>query len=356
MDFQLPKKLSDVTRQELIDVQSREFCKWLAMYSNTHGNRREACEWYLRTFEKSYGVALVKKELELVGDGATRLQERAVAPPATTLSTPWAGALVGVEMLAAGFLRLVYSASLLGRLPGALQVPFNVKVPTETAGAVYKWTAEGAGKPASSMAFDAGVTLTRLKGTAIVVFTQEFIQGINDGTVASLRATLVNGLVNFQDAAFLSTAAAVAGTSPAGALAGVVATTPGANFGASMAALQTAFFASRPAAAEPVLIAGPAKAAEIRALNGGGGVGLPILTTAAAGTKVVLIDGVAVVFADDGVEFDFSEAAAFEMVDNPAAPTATTVFRSMWQDNLRAYRIERFLNFWVQPGAVQFLA
>jgi hypothetical protein len=357
MELELPKRVPDITRQQLREVQSLEFMKWLSCFSMTHGVRRHACQEYLQAFPKSYGVALVTKELELLAPGV-ELNTRALAAPATTLATPWAGALTGVEQLAAGFLAQVHSASLLGRIPNLRRVPFNVRVPTEDAGANYQWTGEGSSKPVSAMAFNIAATLTRLKATAIVVFTAELIKAINDATAETLRNTLRDGLVAFTDKAFLDpTSTAIATVRPASITAGRTPVTPGANFASSIQALMNAFFSARPGAVEPVLIAAPQKAAEIRSLNNGGGVGVPIITTAAAGTSVVMLDGAGAFYADDGVEIDVSDEAAFEMNDAPTSPpTASVVIRSMWQDNLRAFRIERFINWHATTTAVQYLA
>lgn len=360
MDFNPPalKRLSDVTRSELTEIRSLEFMKFLGCYSSSRGVKRAACEWYLSEYgADSYGSRLVQKELDLIQPGIEQLQERAAAPPATTLDSSYAAPLVGIEMLASGFLRQVFSASLLGRIPNLRQIPFQVKVPEETAGANYQWIGEGSGKPVSSMSFSTATTLTRLKAVAIVVFSEELVKAMTDATAVTLRNTLRDGLVNFTDKAFLSTDAAIANVRPAGILAGVTAITPGANLGASMTALINAFFTARPGAQDPVLIAGPQKAAEIRTLNSGGGVGLPIVVTAAAGSKVILFDGNGAVFGDDGLTIDVSGQAAFEMNDAPTSPpTASVVFRSMWQDNLRAFRVERFVNWWRQTTSVQFLA
>jgi len=177
------------------------------------------------------------------------------------------------------------------------------------------------------------------------------------GTEETLRDTLRDGLVSFQDAAFLSTAAGTA-AQPGGALAGVTPVTPGATFGASIDALIAAFYTGRPTASENVvLIAGPAKAAQLRTLNAGAGAGYPIIVTDAAGSKVVMIDGGAVYYADGGLEVGISDKAAIQMNDAPDNPaTATTVVTSLWQMNLVGFKPIRTVNWWLPASAVQFLA
>jgi len=45
------------------------------------------------------------------------------------------------------------------------------------------------------------------------------------------------------------------------------------------------------------------------------------------------------------------------MNDAPDNPTlATTVFTSLWQDNLTGFKVERFVNWQSTTGAVKYLA
>ena len=44
------------------------------------------------------------------------------------------------------------------------------------------------------------------------------------------------------------------------------------------------------------------------------------------------------------------------MDDAPTAASATTVYVSLWQDNLVGIRGERFINWSAMPGTVQFTA
>lgn len=357
MDFTLPTRLSDVTRNELIEIRSLEFMKWLCCYAEAQGSRTLASEWYVEQYPNSFGATYVKKELEVLRQPGVDLKERALMPPATTLGSTYAAPLVGVDMLASGFLAQVHAKSVLGQIPNMLRVPFQVRVPTEDAGANYQWVGEGGAKPVSTMTFNQGVTLTRLKGAAIPVFTGEFIRSITDATAATLRNTLRNGLVKWSDKAFLDpTSTAVATVRPASITAGVTPVTPGANFAASMQALLNTFFTNRPDAEEPVLIAAAQKEAEIMAL-GPNGVGLPIVRSPAAGTSVVMVDGAGMFYADDGVTIDTSDTAAIQMNSTPdSPPTAATVFVSLWQQNLRGFLVERFLSWHATPGSVQYLA
>jgi hypothetical protein len=326
--------------------------KYLACYAQAHGDGETACQWFLERWPHAFGKEHVKREQKDLA-----LSTKAASPPGSTTDPSWASPLVGVSVLADGFLALARSASLLGRIPGLRRIPFNVRIPTEDQSASYAWVTQGGGKPVSSMAFGQGVTLERLKAAGINVFTAELIKAMSDATEAALRDALIGGLTMFQDTSFLSTDAAIAATRPAGILNGLTPVAPGADFAASIAALLDAFFAARPAAQAVSLIASPRKAAQLRTLNGGAGPGYDVITTAAAGTKVIVLDASAVFVADGGIEVDVSSHAAFQMDDAPdSPPTATTVVRSLWQDNLVGLKVERFLSWWPAPTAVQYLA
>lgn len=348
-------RLQDLTRQQLRDARSLDFVKWLALFGQTK-HRRTASEWFLETFPKSFGAPLVQKELALLNSNDPALIERAASAPATTTNPAFAGALIGLDQLMSGFLEILFSQSLLGRIVGARRVPFNVRAPVQDGGAVYAWVGEGAPKPVGQLSFEAGTVLTRMKAATVIVFTSEFIRGINDATASGLQRVLMNGLTHFTDSQLLSANAATP-ASPAGILSGVVGVPAGATLQDGLLALLTAFFTQRPGATSPQLIASPAKAAAIAGATNwsSSGVGVPLLVSAAAGDNIILVDGDALVFADDGVEIDVARDASLQMVDNPGTPDATTVYRSMFQDNTVAFRCERFVNWVAAPGAVAFL-
>jgi hypothetical protein len=345
-------RLSDITTSNRVDLESREFTKFLSCYALTGGATEAACRFFLDSYPGSFGSEAIRKEIKQL-----ELHTRAASAPGMTSGATWAQPLVGVEQLASGFLALAYSSSLLGRIPGLRRIPFETRIPVENTGASYAWVTEGGPKPVAQMSFGTGVTISRLKSVGIVVFSAELIRQMPDGTEAAVRDTLIGGLTSHTDTSFLSTSAAVAATSPAGILAGLTPVTPGANFAASIDALLAAFFAARPSAQQVSLIAGPAKAAQLRTLNSGAGVGHDIVITSAAGTKVIALDGTAIYYADGGFEIDVSQQAAIQMNSTPDNPsTSTTVLHSLWQNNLLAYKVERYLNWWAAPTSVQFLA
>ena len=179
------------------------------------------------------------------------------------------------------------------------------------------------------------------------------------GMEGVLRSTLIGGLTRRSPINRSSnpTSAAIANTRPASVTNG---TTPIANTGnlaTDVQSLLSAFFTARPNAQQAVLVAAAGEAAGIRALNAGGGVGVDVLVSEAAGGTVVAIDPDGLFVADDGIAIDVSREASIEMADAPTnPPVAATVPTSLWQLNLAGFTVERFVNWQAVAGAVKYLA
>jgi hypothetical protein len=85
--------------------------------------------------------------------------------------------------------------------------------------------------------------------------------------------------------------------------------------------------------------------------------GIQVVPSQAMGTTVALVQPDCILYADDGgVTIDVSQEASVQMdtaPDNPAL--ATTVFTSLWQNNLVGLRAERFINWKkARNGCVQY--
>jgi len=204
-------------------------------------------------------------------------------------------------------------------------VPANTKIPFQTADANFVWVAENTVSPTSKLAFSDGVTLPPTKVVGIIVLTAELVRLSAPGTEKSMRKVLISGLNNYVDRQFLSTAAAVVGTNPAGILNGLTPLVGTADVVASVKALIANFFAARPGAENPVLIANGSYAAAIRGQVPG--FGLEVIASEAAASNIILMDPEGVFYSDSGIEVELSEQAMLEMADpatNP--PTAAVVF------------------------------
>lgn len=299
---------------------------------------------------------------------------KAAVVPGTTTDAAWAGPLVPLQPMASEFLELLRPATILGKVPNLRKVPFNVSVPSQTGGGKYGWVGQGAPKPVGQLQFGTA-TLTFAKAAGIIVITQELARFSSPAAEDVIRRDMINGMAAFLDVEFTDpTKAAVAGISPGSITNGVTpittaGTTP-ANARTDVIALLNAIAVANLPVAGVVLIMSETNALALSAalnplgqalfpgMTSGGGTiqGLTVITSQAVGTNVIALVPDAILFADDGgVTIDVSTEASVQMNDAPAAPDATTVYRSFWQDNLLGLRAERFINWKkVRTGAVQY--
>jgi HK97 family phage major capsid protein/HK97 family phage prohead protease len=298
----------------------------------------------------------------------------AVAPGNTTDAT-WAGPLAALTPLASEFLELLRPATILGRVPGLKQVPFNVSVPSQTGGGTYQWIGQGAPKPVGKLQFGT-ITLTPAKAAGIIVITLELARFSSPSAESVIRADMIAGMAAFLDQEFIDpTKAAVAGVSPGSITNGVTpittAGTSPANARTDIIALLNAITAANLPVSNAVLIMSETNALALTyalnplgqplfpdmGLDGGKIKGLTVVPSQAAGTTVAALVPEAILYADDGgVTIDVSTEASLQMDSAPmAVPDATVVMTSLWQNNLVGLRAERFINWKkARAGCVQY--
>jgi HK97 family phage major capsid protein/HK97 family phage prohead protease len=291
---------------------------------------------------------------------------RAASAPATTTNVPWAGALVpGLTHLGSEFIDMLRPSTLLGRIPGLNAVPFNVKVPRQTADGLVAWVGQGAPKPVSMLAFDS-VSLAEYKMAQILTFTQELARNSSPRAEETFRRAMVAKMQLFMDQQFIDPAvAAVAGVNPASITNGVTGIPATANPLVDIATLLNSFVTANIPLDGVMLLMSPSNAFVLSnrrsamgapdfpsiSINGGSVAGVPVITSSVCGTNIIGLVPSYILYADDGgVRIDVSIEASVQMVDNPGTPDATTVFRSFFQDNLIGLRAERFVA-WVKAHA-----
>jgi HK97 family phage major capsid protein/HK97 family phage prohead protease len=291
---------------------------------------------------------------------------KAATGPANVATLPWAGALVPtVQHLGSEFIDLLRPATVIGRIPGLRRVPFNVQVPKLTGGGTYRWVGEGAPKPVTQLVF-ATVALAQYKIAGILTFTLELARSSEPSAEQTFRDAMIAGIAQFMDAQFLDPAVAlVAGVNPASITNGVTGIPATADPLADITTLLNSFVAAQIPLAGVVLIMSESNAFMLSSqrtamgepvfpgvsLTGGSINGVPIITSSAAGTNIIGVVPRYVLYADDGgVSVDVSREATVQMNDAPGVPDATTIFRSLWQDNLIGLRAERFVA-WIKAHA-----
>lgn len=102
------------------------------------------------------------------------------------------------------------------------QVPFNIKLPTQTASGSVGWVGEGKRKPVGNPQFGS-TTLSHAKIAGIVLLSDELIRFSNPKADQLVRDDLVATVAEFIDREFFDPDKAEATESPASMLNGVVA-------------------------------------------------------------------------------------------------------------------------------------
>lgn len=327
------------------------FTRYAIAILNTKGNPYEATQYARNRWGDQAG------EVEL-------LLKAASAAGSTTDAT-WAGPLAVTQPLINEFLELLRPATLIGKIPNFRRVPFNISVPSQTAGGTYQWVGQGVAKPVGTLAF-ATVTLGIAKAAGIIVLTQELVKISSPSAEETVRQDMTGGMAQYLDTQFIDpTVAAVANVSPGSVTNGTTplttaGTTPD-NARTDLKALVSSFVTANLSTANAVFVMSEANAfalgSSLNALGqplfpgigaaGGSIFGIPVVTSQVAGTTVALIDARGILMADDGgLTIDMSTEASVQMDSAPdAPPTATTVMVSLWQSNLVGLKAERFINW-----------
>lgn len=314
---------------------------------------------------------------------------RAAVSAGTTTDTAWAKPLVEYQNMTAEFAELLRPQTIIGRIDGLRRVPFNVKVPRQTAGSSASWVGEGSPKPVSALAFDQ-ITLGMTKLAGIVVITDELARASSPSAEAIVRQDLIDTIVQTMDRDFVDpTNAGSANVKPASIINGVTAVTASGtdadDVRADVKALFAKFIAANLSLEGAVwimpatqalgmsMMLNPLGQAEFPGLTASGGTffGLPVILSenvpanagsgdpvTGAGARIILVKASEVLLADDGQTLlDASREASLQMNSTPDSPaSATTVLTSLWQHNMIGIRAERFVN-WTKrrAGAAQWI-
>lgn len=334
------------------------FTRYVMALAASRGNRMEATQFAKRWEATTPEVGMVLK---------------AASDAGTTTDSAWAAPLVVYQNMASEFIELLRPMTAIGRIPGFRRVPFNITMPRQTAGSTVNWVGQGAPKPVGELAFDQ-VSLGMSKVAGIVVISEELARSSNPSAEAVISQDLRAAIAQYLDEQFLDPAvAAVANVSPAAVTNGssVIDSTgvTAAAFRADVASALAVWTAADMSIAGGVLLMTETQAIRLGMIvnafgqpefpglsaSGGSVFGLPVITSenipaeggSPAGARIILMKPSEILMADDGgITIDVSREASVQMnttPDNPA--TASTVYRSLWQDNLVGIKAERFINW-----------
>jgi HK97 family phage major capsid protein len=224
----------------------------------------------------------------------------------------------------------------------------------------------------SKLAFSSQ-TLGFSKAAGIIAITEELARLSSPSAEDLVRKDMIAGISAFLDQQFIDPAvAAVAGVNPASITNGAPTAAATTNPLADLLGLISHFATNKISASGLTFIMSPANALSLSfrsnldgspefpgvSVDGGSWKGLQFITTTTAGANVIAFQPSLILYADDGgVAIDVSREASLQMDSAPMSPAdATTVFVSLWQNNMIGLRAERFVN-WLRadPNAVKYL-
>lgn len=298
----------------------------------------------------------------------------------STSDTTWAAPLVQYNDMTAEFIELLRPKTILGQLTSVRRVPFNIRIPRQTAGTSGTFVGEGSPTPVGKLATD-NITLPWAKASTIVVITTELARLSNPSAEALVRQDMIDGIAQYLDKRLVDPAyPGVTAVSPASLTNGVTAKQ---STGATLAALDadvrsvmTTFANAELGLGSGVWVMSAAQAIRLSMMrtnqdfkafpeltvNGGMFYGLPVIVSnnvVGSGSPgdqyMILVDQSNILLADDGqVMIDVSTEASVEMSDAPAG--GATSLRSLWQNGLMGVKVDKWV-YWTKrrAEAVQFI-
>lgn len=293
----------------------------------------------------------------------------------TTIDSGWASQLVHPTDLIGEFVELLRPMTIIGKLKGMTNVPFNVRMSGQDSGSSAQWVGQGKPIPVSKMN-TIEVTLGMAKVAGMVVLTKELMNSSAPSAEMLVRNDMMATIATFSDVQFVDpNVAAVSNVSPASITNGLTALVPTGTTAAHLRAdVQTLFGTFIAANDDPTTCAwimDPVTALAISLMQnalgqpefpnitmfGGTFFGLPVVVSNSAniagspnsGHLLILVKQSDILFADEGgIEIDASQEASIQMLDNPTNAssdgTATTMV-SMFQTNSVALRAIRAINW-----------
>ncbi len=333
------------------------FARYVMALVACQGNRFEAAQYAKSKFPDG----------EMTRQVSDALQTRAAVAAGTTTNATFAAPLVQTTYLN-DFLELLRPATIIGRVPGMRHVPFNISLPTQTAGGTYSWVGQGVLKPVTNLQLST-VTLGMAKAAGIIVISEELARSSTPSAQEVVRDELLAGMTQYLDTQFIDPAvAAVANVSPASISNGVAGTaasgTTEAAARADFRALVNGFNTGNFGLGSVVILMGEGMAFTLGTMvnsvgavafpgltaTGGSILGLTVVTSNVLTTDIYAVHAPSILMADEGgIEIDVSREASLIMDSAPAGVTqaagVASVYTSLWQANLVALRAERYINW-----------
>lgn len=270
------------------------------------------------------------------------------------------------------FIELVQTRSLIGKINAVSpfrMIPAETRVLAQTERPAAHWTGQGQPKVATHTAFEQK-RLDSKKITALLVLTNELLQGQGAAFESAVSNDLVNPIAALEGISFLDPANAGGTESPASITNGVTPVSSSGNdadavradiralFAAFGGSLETAVIAMHPETALELSMMQATLGETSLTVRGGELFGVPVVTSDSvpkdsSGALVALIDPAGIILTDEGVDIQQSTIATIQMDDGQGG----SGYLSLWQNNLTSALAERFLNWEaVRAGSVAWLS
>jgi|GEM_PF-1090634 len=334
--------------------KAADYLCWIRSLAATGGDGPQAREVFAQARPKSAHLMAKAAVVEGRVDGGS-----------------WGDQLAQLHPAPDAFIELTRARSAIGRMTGFKKVPFGIKVPRQTSGALVQWTDEGEPTVVGRLSFDS-VMLEHSKTSGIVVVSTELAKLANPDAQQLINNDLIKTTAMAVDRNFLDPNLAATGDSPAAITWGVspimaTGTTADALRGDLKALiadmvdrgsdLESLYLVMSKVMATSIGLMGETWTNSIGP-NGGTLLNIQVLTTIAdqgeggspASERITAIDADKILLADGGVEISASEASTLEMSTTPdETSTASTAMVSLWQNNLIALKITRAIR-WEPAG------
>jgi hypothetical protein len=283
---------------------------------------------------------------------------KALAGTITPGSPAWGSELAEPSTFAAGYLELLRARTIIDRVTGWDDAPFNIRFIEQTGGSTVNWVGEAAPKPVGELAFVEHF-LTSSKAAGIVVLSDELVRLGTPSAEERVRNDLTKAMAKFLDVQLVTPGVTATANNPASITNG--APTSAAS-GTTAAALRddintalASFSDAELSTATLHIITTEAVARGIAlqvntlgqpefgtaTMQGGSLFGYPVIASNSvpAGLMIFVLAG-EVLLADDGnVSLDASNQATLAMDGG-----ATATF-NLWQRNCTAIRAERWIRW-----------
>jgi HK97 family phage major capsid protein len=318
----------------------------------------EAVDYFRSRWGRSINLGIVEK-------AAHAPQRKSVVPVGTFNDTggdTWGAELAAERVLADAFGEVLRPRTVIDRLSAVRRVPFNVKVPLQTAGGTARWTAEGAAYMASAPSYT-GVSLPPAKIGGVMIASDELVKLSDPSAESLIRRDLEATAIAFCDDAFLNPSYGGVAGQQSGAITNGLSPieSSGTTKAAARADFRALFDAVDGTLEGAALVMRRTTAVALASLGddfatvtalGGSLWGVPILVSDSAPVDanspaedtVTLLDSSEMLLADAGIEIATFREGDVELNDSPDSPTtASTSLTSLWMHNLVAFRMTRFV-------------